>query len=117
VTHRAQMHLDGTPIDLPIVVGTEGEKAVDIAQLRAKTGYVTLDPAFMNTASTTSAITYLDGEAGILRYRGIPIEQLGEHSTFVETAYLLIYGHLPVREELSRFSYLLTRHSLIHEDL
>jgi citrate synthase len=78
---------------------------------------VTLDPAFMNTASTTSAITYLDGEKGILRYRGISIEQLGEHSTFVETAYLLIYGHLPVREELTRFSNLLTRHSLLHEDM
>ena len=78
---------------------------------------MTLDPAFMNTASTTSAITYLDGEKGVLRYRGIPIEQLGEHSTFVETAYLLIYGHLPVREELTRFSNLLTRHSLIHEDM
>jgi len=109
--------LDGNPIDLPIVVGSEGEKGIDIAQLRAKTGYVTLDPAFMNTASTTSAITYLDGEAGILRYRGIPIEQLGEHSSFVEVAYLLIYGHLPVREELTRFSNLLTRHSLIHEDM
>src|SRR5678815_443020 len=71
----------------------------------------------MNTASTTSSITYLDGEQGVLRYRGIPIEQLGEHSTFVETAYLLIYGHLPVRDELMRFSNLLTRHSLLHEDM
>jgi len=117
VADRAQMNVNGTSVDLPIVVGTEGEKAVDIAQLRSKTGYVTLDPAFMNTASTTSAITYLDGEQGILRYRGIPIEQLGEHSTFVETAYLLIYGHLPVRDELMRFSNLLTRHSLLHEDM
>jgi citrate synthase len=114
---RAQLSLNGAELDLPVIVGTEGERAVDIAQLRNKTGYVTLDPAFMNTASTTSAITYLDGEKGILRYRGIPIEQLGEHSTFVETAYLLIYGHLPVREELTRFSNLLTRHSLIHEDM
>src|SRR5882762_9797868 len=93
VADRAHLNVNGTAIDLPVVVGTEGEKAVDIAQLRGKTGFVTLDPAFMNTASTTSAITYLDGEKGILRYRGIPIEQLGENSTFVETAYLLIYGH------------------------
>ena len=114
---RAQLNLNGTSLELPVVVGTEGEKAVDIAQLRTKTGFVTLDPAFMNTASTTSSITYLDGEQGILRYRGIPIEQLGEHSTFVETAYLLIYGHLPVRDELMRFSNLLTRHSLLHEDM
>jgi len=117
VTDRAQLNLNGTALDLPVIEGTEGEKAVDIAQLRAKTGYVTLDPAFMNTASTKSAITYLDGEKGILRYRGIPIEQLGEHSTFVETSYLLIYGHLPVRDELMRFSNLLTRHSLLHEDM
>jgi citrate synthase len=114
---KAQLTVSGTSLELPVIVGSEGEKAVDIAQLRAKTGYVTLDPAFMNTASTTSAITYLDGEKGILRYRGISIEQLGEHSTFVETAYLLIYGHLPVREELTRFSNLLTRHSLLHEDM
>ncbi|HEX9298168.1 MAG TPA: citrate synthase [Polyangiaceae bacterium] len=117
MTDRAQLNLNGTALDLPVIEGTEGEKAVDIAQLRAKTGYVTLDPAFMNTASTKSAITYLDGEKGILRYRGIPIEQLGEHSTFVETSYLLIYGHLPVRDELMRFSNLLTRHSLLHEDM
>jgi citrate synthase len=117
VADRAQMNVNGTSVELPVVVGTEGEKAVDIAQLRSKTGYVTLDPAFMNTASTTSAITYLDGEQGILRYRGIPIEQLGERSTFVETAYLLIYGHLPGRDELMRFSNLLTRHSLLHEDM
>src|SRR5215475_11890393 len=104
-------------IELPVVVGTENEKAIDIANLRAKTGYVCLDPAFMNTASTSSAITFLDGEKGILRYRGIPIEQLGEKSTFVETSYLLIYGHLPNKAELTRFSTLLTRHSMIHEDM
>lgn len=104
-------------VELPVVTGTENEKAIDIASLRGKTGYVCLDPAFVNTASTTSAITYLDGEQGILRYRGIPIEQLGEKSTFVETSYLLIYGHLPNKAELSRFSTLLTRHSMIHEDM
>jgi len=117
VTEQARVEVGGTTLELPVVVGTENERAVDIAQLRSKTGYVTLDPAFMNTASTTSSITYIDGEKGILRYRGIPIDELGEHSTFVETAYLLIYGHLPDRDELARFSTLLTRHSLIHEDM
>ena len=104
-------------LEVPVVVGSEGEKAVDIAQLRAKTGFVTIDPAFMNTASTKSAITFIDGDKGILRYRGIPIEQLAEHSTFVETSYLLVNGHLPNKAELNRFSTLLTRHSLIHEDM
>jgi len=108
---------DSVKLDVPVIVGTENEKALDIAQLRAKTGFVTLDPAFMNTASTKSAITFIDGDKGILRYRGIPIEQLAEHSTFVETSYLLIYGHLPNKIELQRFSTLLTRHSLIHEDM
>ncbi len=98
-------------------MGIEEEHALDIPQLRAKTGFVTLDPAFMNTASTKSAITFLDGEKGILRYRGIPIEQLAEQSTFVETSYLLIYGHLPSEAELQKFSTRLTRHSLIHEDM
>ncbi len=103
--------------EFPVIVGSENEKALDIAALRGKTGYVCIDQGFVNTASTTSAITYLDGENGILRYRGIPIDQLGEHSTFVETAYLVIYGKLPTQAELSRFSTLLTRHSLIHEDM
>jgi citrate synthase len=104
-------------IDLPVVEGTENERALDVASLRGKTGYVTLDPAFMNTASTTSAITFLDGERGILRYRGYPIEQLGDNSSFVEVAYLVIYGKLPNKTELENFTTLLTRHSLIHEDM
>ena len=104
-------------IDLRIVTGSEGERGVDISNLLGKTGHVVLDPAFMNTASTTSGITFIDGDKGILRYRGIPIEQLGEKSTFVETAYLLIYGALPNKAELTRFSTLLTRHSMIHEDM
>src|ERR1700758_3081907 len=108
---------DGKTFEAPVIVGTESEPAVDIANLRAKTGLVTLDPAFMNTAATKSAVTYLDGEKGILRYRGVPIEELAEHSSFVEVSYLLIYGHLPTREELESFSTLLTRHSLIHEDM
>jgi len=117
VTERATFTIDGKSLELPVIEGTEAEKGIDIGQLRSKTGYVTLDPAFVNTASTTSAITYIDGEKGILRYRGIPIEELGEKSTFVETAYLLIYGKLPTKSELTRFSTLLTRHSLIHEDM
>jgi citrate synthase len=118
VTEKAEIKLPGgTTLDIPIVVGSENEQALDIAVLRAKTGLVTLDPAFMNTASTKSAITFLDGDKGILRYRGIPIEQLAEKSTFVETAYLLIYGQLPNATELARWSNLLTRHSLLHEDM
>ncbi len=103
--------------ELPVVVGTENELAVDIGALRAKTGYVCLDPAFMNTASTTSAVTFLDGERGILRYRGYPIEQLGASSSFVEVCYLVIYGKLPTKTELDKFATRLTRHSLIHEDM
>jgi citrate synthase len=117
VTDKAIIQLGDTKLEAPVVVGTEDERALDIAQLRAKTGYVTLDPAFMNTASTKSAVTFIDGDAGILRYRGIPIEQLAEQSTFVETAYLLIYGDLPTETQLKEWSSKLTRHSLIHEDM
>src|SRR5579871_3396118 len=114
---RAQIVYQGSTLDCPIIVGSENEKAIDIAQLRAKTGLITIDPGFMNTGSTTSAVTFLDGEKGILRYRGIPIEELAEKSTFVETSYLLIYGKLPSKSELALFSTLLTRHSMIHEDM
>jgi citrate synthase len=117
MTQKAIIQLGDTKYEAPVVVGTEGEYAVDVATLRAKTGYVTLDPAFMNTGSTTSAITFIDGDKGILRYRGIPIEQLAEKSTFVETAYLLIYGELPNERQLAEWSKLLTRHSLLHEDM
>jgi citrate synthase len=117
VAEKARIQVAGQDLEVPVVVGTEGERGIDISNLRARTGVVTLDPAFMNTASTLSAITYLDGDKGILRYRGIPIEELGEKSSFVETAYLLIYGALPTRPELERFSGLLTRHSMIHEDM
>ncbi len=114
---HAKLTLDGKDYEFPVFIGSEGEKAIDISSLRAKTGYITLDPAYVNTGATTSAITYLDGEQGILRYRGIPIEQLAEHSTFVETSYLLIHGQLPNKEQLQQFSGLLTRHSMIHEDM
>jgi citrate synthase len=117
MTDKATIQLGETKLDVPVIVGTEDEHAIDIAQLRGKTGYVTLDPAFMNTASTKSAITFIDGDKGILRYRGIPIEQLAEKSTFVETAYLLIYGNLPTEPQLKEWSTKLTRHSLLHEDM
>ena len=108
---------DGRTVNLPVVVGTENEHAIDIRSLRADTGYVTLDTGFMNTGATKSAITYIDGEAGILRYRGIPIEELAEKSTFVETAYLLIHGQLPTATQLTDFSKQLTYHSMVHEDM
>jgi citrate synthase len=117
LTDKAIITVGDTSIEAPVVVGTEGERAFDIGQLRAKTGFVTIDPAFMNTASTKSAITFIDGDKGILRYRGIPIEQLAEKSTFVETAYLLIYGELPTEPQLKAWSGMLTRHSLLHEDM
>jgi len=117
VTEKAEIKIGGQTLEVPVIVGTENEKGIDIATLRAKTGVVTLDPAFVNTAATKSAITFLDGEQGILRYRGIPIEQLAERSNFVETAHLLIHGNLPTEAELNKFRGLLTRHSLIHEDL
>ncbi len=107
----------GKEVSLPVIVGTEDEHAVDIKSLRGESGYITLDSGFMNTGSTASAITYLDGEQGILRYRGYSIEELAEKSDFVETSYLLINGKLPTVEERKKFSTMLTRHSLIHEDM
>jgi citrate synthase len=117
VADRAELIVDGKKLELPTLVGSENEKAVDIRQLRTQTGYVTFDPGYVNTGATTSAITYLDGEQGVLRYRGIPIEELAEKSSFVEVGYLLIYGKLPTKEELASFSLLLTRHSMLHEDM
>jgi citrate synthase len=113
----AKILIDGKAFELPIVTGSEGERAIDISKLRQETGLVTLDPGFVNTANCRSAITFVDGERGVLRYRGIPVEQLAKHSTFVETAYLLINGALPAREQLNRFSVLLNDHSLVHEDM
>ncbi|RMH43066.1 MAG: citrate synthase [Deltaproteobacteria bacterium] len=117
MTDTAKLIVGDREYELPILEGTEGERALDIRKLRAETGLITLDNGYVNTGSTTSAITFLDGERGILRYRGIPIEELAEKSTFVETAYLLIYGELPTRDQLARFSRLLTYHSMIHEDM
>lgn len=108
---------NGNTFKSPVVIGTEGELAIDISQLRKKTGFITLDPGYANTGSCKSAITYMDGENGILRYRGIPVEQLAEHSTFKETAYLLINGKLPTEKELNQFSELLNEYSIVHEDM
>ena len=113
----AKLIIDGTTYELPVVRGTEGERALDISRLREETGLITLDPGYPNTGACKSSITFMDGEQGILRYRGYPVEQLAEQSTFVETAYLLINGELPTREELTRFSVLLNDHSLVHRDM
>jgi citrate synthase len=102
---------------LPLIEGTEGETAIDISKLRQETGLITLDSGFANTGSCTSSITFMDGEKGVLRYRGIPVEQLAEESTFTETAYLLINGKLPKPKELTDFSILLNDNSLVHEDM
>jgi citrate synthase len=113
----AEIILDGKKFEFPVITGTEGEKAIDISKLRDETGYVTLDTGYKNTGATKSAITFLDGEAGILKYRGYPIEQIAEKSTFIEVAYLLIYGELPTKLELDAFNHEISRHTLIHEDM
>jgi len=113
----AELNWDGKKAMLPLIEGSAGERAVDISKLRDQTGLITLDSGYGNTGSCQSAITFIDGEKGILRYRGIPIEELAEQSSFVETAFLIIYGKLPTHAELARFSDLLTTHELIHEDM
>jgi citrate synthase len=116
-TKIAKLILEGKEYELPVVRGTEGEKAVDITSLRKTTGYVTLDKGYENTGSCSSAITFIDGEKGILRFRGYPIEELAEKSTFTEVAYLLLYGELPTTTQLEEFSTFLNESSLIHEDM
>lgn len=108
---------DGKTIELPVIQGTEGEQAIDVTRLRSETGYITYDIGFGSTGSCKSAITFLNGEEGILRYRGYPIEQLAERSSFLEVAYLLIYGELPTPHELEEWRSSITRHTLIHEDM
>jgi citrate synthase len=113
----AKLELDGKMYEFPEVVGTEGERAIDISSLRNNSRYITLDEGYGNTGSCISNITFIDGEQGILRYRGIPIEELAESSTFVEAAYLLIWGKLPTTQELNSFSQLLTKNEMLHEDM
>ena len=117
MSQTVQIIYDGKTFEFPLVEGTCGEKALDISNLRSETGLITFDPGFMSTGSCKSEITFLNGEKGILLYRGIPIEQLAEHSNFLETAYLLIYGHLPKKEELDYFNHHVTHHSMVHESI
>jgi citrate synthase len=113
----AKIELEGKVYEFPVVTGTENEKAIDISKLRDTTGYITLDTGYKNTGATKSKITFLDGEEGILHYRGYPIEQLAEKATFLEVAYLLIYGELPTQEQLDNFKNSITKHTLVHEDM
>ncbi|WP_183574767.1 citrate synthase [Mucilaginibacter sp. X5P1] len=113
----AQLIIGDKTYELPVIEGSEGEKAIDISKLRDQTGYVTLDIGYKNTGATQSAITFLDGELGILKYRGYPIEQLAAKSSFIEVAYLLIYGELPTEEQIKKFNYDLSHHTLVHEDM
>ena len=114
---HATLNYPGGELDLDIVHATEGSDGIALGSLLAKTGYTTYDEGFVNTASTKSAITYIDGDAGILRYRGYPIEQLAEKSNFIEVSYLLIYGELPTPDQLEKFTTQIQRHTLLHEDL
>ncbi|HMA96549.1 MAG TPA: citrate synthase [Polyangiaceae bacterium] len=113
----ATLTLGDKTVELPVMVGTEGEHAIDIEKLRSQTGYITLDEGYRSTGACLSQVTFIDGEKGILRYRGIPIEQLAERSSFIETAWLIIWGELPTEGQLRRFRDLLTEHELIHEGL
>lgn len=114
---KARLCIEDQELEMRVIVGSEDEKAIDISALRKETGYITLDEGYVNTGSTTSSITFLDGEKGILRYRGYPIEQIAEHCDFVETSYLLIYGKLPTAAELSAFRESIRGHTMIHEDM
>ncbi len=113
----AKLNLEGREIEFPIVTGVENEQALDISKLRGQTGMITLDEGYVNTGSTRSAITFLNGETGVLRYRGYPIEQLAANCGFLEVSYLLIYGELPTRDELEKFTDSIRKHTMIHEDM
>ena len=117
MTKSAKLVLDGKETDLPVTVGSEGEVGVDISKLRGQTGSITLDPSFANTGACESAITFIDGEKGILRYRGYDIAELAEHASFPEVCHLLIYGRLPSQPERAEFRTRLALHSLVHEDM
>jgi len=113
----AKLSVGDQQLELPVIVGTENERAFDISKLRGQSGYVTLDEGYANTGSTTSSITFLDGDEGILRYRGYPIEVIAQQCSFIETSYLLIYGELPNAEQLEKFCRSLRRHTMLHEDM
>lgn len=116
MSDKVELVIEGKSYEFPVVTGSENEKAIDISKLRAQTGYITLDTGFKNTGSTASDITFLDGEKGILRYRGYAIEELAEKSNFMEVAYLLIYGELPTPEQFERFDTRVKGHNNLHED-
>ena len=113
----ARLELDGKIYELPVIIGSENEKAIDISKLRDLTGYITLDSGYKNTGATKSAITFLDGEEGVLHYRGYSIEQLASKASFVEVSYLLIYGELPTHDELDDFEKSIKKHTLVSEDM
>jgi citrate synthase len=117
MSNTAEIKIDGKTYELPVIEGTEQEKAIDISKLRGQSGVITIDPGFKNTGSTKSEITFLDGEKGILRYRGYSIEDLAEKSSFLEVSYLLVYGELPSAEQFAGFKKKITNHSLVHEDI
>ena len=117
MSETVKLNIEDKTYELPVIEGSENEKAIDISKLRSQTGYITIDTGFKNTGSTTSSITFLDGEKGILKYRGYPIEQLAEKSDFLEVSYLLIYGYLPTKIEYEEFKKNITNHTLIHEDM
>jgi citrate synthase len=117
MSDKAQIILDGKTYEFPVVTGSEGEKAIDISKLRDLSGYITLDFGYKNTGATTSAITFLDGEEGILQYRGYPIDQLAEKASFLEVSYLLLFGELPNQKQLDEFEGNIRSHSLVHEDM
>jgi citrate synthase len=116
-TSTVALRHEGGELELPVKPATEGAPGIDVAKLLSKTGLVTLDPGFVNTAACSSEITYIDGDAGILRYRGYPIDQLAERSNFIEVSYLLIYGQLPTQVQLDEFTEKIKRHTLLHEEL
>ena len=116
MTDTAELRIGDQTVQLPVITGSEGERAIDISRLRAETGCITLDPGYANTGSCQSAITFIDGEKGILRYRGIPIEELAEKSNFLEVSYLLMYGKLPDASQLEYFTGSITHHTMLHED-
>ena len=117
MSDKAELIFNGKAYELPVIEGTENEKAVDISKLRAQSGLITMDPGYKNTGATKSAITFLDGEKGILQYRGYSIEELAEKSSFLEVSFLLIYGELPTKTELDKFNKNISEHSLVHEDV
>ena len=117
MSETAKIEINGNSYEFPVITGSENEKGIDIKTLRAVSGAITIDPGFKNTGSCQSAITFLDGEKGILRYRGYPIEQLAEKASFLEVAFLLIYGELPTKTELTNFKDSITKHTLVHEDM